>query len=224
MELEVRRGSDRFASTYDGIVSRHSFSFGAHYDPDNIAFGALLSHNEDTLDPHHGYDEHPHADLEIVTWVLDGALEHRSSVSGGDSALLEPGTVQVLGAGSGVTHSEIAGAVSTTFVQLWISPGETGLDPRVVRERLEMSAGAEWAWVPGIRNSRARVGLARLSQADAATLPQAQHSHLYVCSGSISLETGQTLVAGDTLRASQSGGLALTGVGDVLLVSAGPHG
>src|SRR4028119_142963 len=101
----------------EGRLTRHSLSFGAHYDPGNVAFGALVAHNDDRLEPGSGYPDHPHVDVEIVTWVLEGVLAHRDSLGG--AADLGPGTVQVQSAGSGVRHSEIAdpGAGPTRFVQ-----------------------------------------------------------------------------------------------------------
>src|SRR5687767_9863095 len=99
MQVEVHRAADRFVTTYGGVVSRHSFSFGRHYDPLNVGFGTLVCHNDDELQPRRGYDEHPHRDLEIVTWVLQGELRHRDSA--GNSGVIVPGLVQVLSAGSG---------------------------------------------------------------------------------------------------------------------------
>lgn len=228
MEIEIRRGADRPASTYDGVVSLHSFSFGSSYDPRNISFAELVAHNADTVQARHGYDTHPHRDTEIVTWVIEGALEHESTAGGGESAVLEPGTAQVLGAGSGVRHAEHAGEATTRFVQLWLPPDEPDLEPRVLREHLAPREG-EWAWVPGVRSSRAKVGVARLTGGSALHVPDAEQTHLYVCSGEIRLADGEALAAGDALRVSRprertGDGVGdvprLTGWGEVLLVAA----
>jgi redox-sensitive bicupin YhaK (pirin superfamily) len=102
--MEVRRSAERATTRWDRIVSRHSFSFGPHYDPGNLGFGVLVAHNEDTIGPGAGYGLHPHRDMEIVTWVLDGALEHRDSA--GHAGVVVPGILQLMSAGRGVQHVE----------------------------------------------------------------------------------------------------------------------
>ena len=87
--IDVRRGGERFETTTDWLTSRHSFSFGQHYDPDNVGHAVLVAHNDDVVAPGHGYDLHPHADLEIVTWVLAGSLVHEDSH--GHSGVRRPG-------------------------------------------------------------------------------------------------------------------------------------
>ena len=135
--IDVRRGGERFETTTDWLTSRHSFSFGQHYDPGNVGHAVLVAHNEDVVAPGHGYDLHPHADLEIVTWVLAGSLVHEDSH--GHSGVLAPGVVQRLSAGSGVQHSErndAPGATEPTrFVQMWLRPDEPGLTPSFARSR-----------------------------------------------------------------------------------------
>ena len=125
--IEYRPGADRFVTRAEGRTTWHSFSFGAHYDPGNVGFGRLVAHNDERLPPGTGYDDHPHADLEIVTWVLSGALRHTSTVGSG---VIGPGQVQRLSAGSGVVHSEVAdGPEETRFLQAWVRPDEPGLEP-----------------------------------------------------------------------------------------------
>ena len=128
MTIDVRRGADRFESRAEGIVSRHSFAFGPHYDPANTRFGALVTHNDDVLAPGAGFPEHPHRDLEIVTWVVSGALAHHDS-SGG-SAIVRPGMVGRLSTGAGVRHTETnawpGGSGETRYVQMWILPDADG--------------------------------------------------------------------------------------------------
>ena len=105
-----------------------------HYDPDNVGFGSLVCHDDHLLGPGVGFDEHPHRDLEIVTWVLSGALQH--SDSSGHTGVVRPGEVQVLSAGSGVTHSEIAGPDGPTrFVQAWLTPDSLGRGAGVLGHR-----------------------------------------------------------------------------------------
>ena len=137
--IEYRVGRDRFRTEAEGRTTWHSFSFGAHYDPGNVGFGSLVAHNDELLPPGTGYAEHPHADLEIVTWVLDGALRHTSSVG---SAVVGPGQVQRLSAGSGVVHSEVAdGHETTRFLQAWVRPDESGLVPGYVPGEVSFADG-----------------------------------------------------------------------------------
>ena len=133
MTVGLYAGSQRSSSTAPGRETRHSFSFGPHYDPANLGFGPLVCHNDDLLDPSAstvaGYPEHPHTELEIVTWVLEGALVHTDS--SGHRHVVETGRAQVLSAGTGVRHSEVAAAPQTRFVQVWLQSSEAlGEDAR----------------------------------------------------------------------------------------------
>ena len=211
-KLEIHRAEDRAVTTYDGVVSRHSFSFGAHYDPANVGFGMLVCHNDDLLEPGKGYDEHPHRDLEIVTWVLEGELRHRDST--GASGVLVPGVVQVLSAGSGILHEEHAGPGTTRFVQMWVRPDDVGLTPRYVQEPAPV--GDDWLEVPGVRSSRAALYATRLRPRGTVRLPTTPYVHLFVCRGDATLETGGGILEGDAVRVSNSEGLALTGDAELL--------
>lgn len=212
MQLSVHRAADRPFTTYDGVVSRHSFSFGAHYDPANVGFGMLVCHNDDTLEARKGYDEHPHRDLEIVTWVLEGELHHRDS--SGSAGVVVPGVVQVLSAGSGVVHQEHAGPGTTRFVQMWVRPDEPGLTPRYVQEPVELGDG--WLTVPGVRSSRAALHATRLFPERPLLLPSAPFVHLFICRGDISLESGEVLSVGDALRVRDGDGLMASGDAELL--------
>ncbi len=181
-------------TTAPGRVTHHSFSFGTHYDPDNTSFGLLLAHNDDAVEPGQGYDDHPHRDLEIVTWVLSGALTHQDS--SGQAGVIEPGQVQVLSAGSGVIHSETVApdAGPTRFVQAWIRPDSPGGTPTYSSASVEPGA----AWTPiasGARPDAAtRIGargatlwVADVAAGDSLVLPDAPDVHLFVATGSVEL-------------------------------------
>lgn len=130
MAQVVWRAADRYrgGAPEAGIDTRHAFSFSGFYDPDNVGFGLLVACNEERLAPGAGFEEHPHRDVEIVTWVLEGELEHRDSA--GHDAVVRPGDVQRLGAGSGVRHIERnAGEGPLRFVQMWLVPGAFGTAP-----------------------------------------------------------------------------------------------
>ncbi|MFE2306061.1 pirin family protein, partial [Streptomyces sp. NPDC059411] len=134
--IEVRRGADRYegGDAAAGITTRHAFSFGHHYDPDNLRFGPVLACNEETLAPGAGFDEHHHGNTEIVTWVVEGELTHRDST--GATTLVRPGDVQHLAAGSGARHVERNdGPQPLRFVQLWLAPLEPAGEPSYVLVR-----------------------------------------------------------------------------------------
>ncbi len=217
--IDVRRAAGRSTTTAGGLVTRHSFSFGAHYDPGNVGLSVLVAHNEDLVAPGAGYDPHPHADLEIVTWVLAGSLVHEDSQ--GHAGVLHPGVVQRLSAGSGVRHSERndapGAAVPTRFVQMWLRPDEPGLTPSYAQHEV----GAVTGLVPlvsGIRGLDAAVSvhtdgaalhLARLAPGERVVLPDAPHLHVFVASGSAELEGAGALAPGDTVRFAAEGGPVL---------------
>lgn len=218
--IDVRRAADRFTTTSVGVTSRHSFSFGTHYDPDNTGLGVLVAHNEDRVLPGHGYDLHPHTDLEIVTWVLEGSLVHADSRGGADE--LHPGAVQLLSAGRGVHHSERNDAPSTRtttrFVQMWLRPDESGLDPSYARREVPDSGGLV-PLVSGVRGLDAAVRVhtagaalhvARLAPGASVSLPDAPHLHLFVARGTVRLEGAGALREGDAVRHPDGGGAVLT--------------
>ena len=102
--VDVRRAGDRAKTSIDWLDSKHSFSFGSHYEPDNTHHGLLLVNNDDIVKPGTGFDTHPHRDMEIVTWVLQGSLVHQDST--GHSGVIYPGLAQRMSAGHGILHSE----------------------------------------------------------------------------------------------------------------------
>src|SRR5215213_9553493 len=102
--LDVRRAVERPATNISWLDSKHSFSFGGHYDPNNTHFGLLLVNNDDRVLAGSGFETHPHRDMEIVTWVLEGSLVHQDSE--GNSGILYPGLAQRMSAGTGILHSE----------------------------------------------------------------------------------------------------------------------
>ncbi|MGW2263517.1 pirin family protein [Streptomyces sp. SCA2-2] len=121
--IDVRRSGDRYrgGEPSSGISTLHSFSFGRHYDPDNLRFGPLLACNEEHLAPGAGFDEHPHSHTEIVTWVTEGELTHQDST--GHTTVIRPGDLQHLSAASGVRHVERNdGPAPLTFLQMWLAP------------------------------------------------------------------------------------------------------
>jgi len=128
--IAIRKSEDRGHANFGWLDSRHTFSFGEYYDPAHMGFRTLRVINDDLIDGGQGFGTHPHRDMEIISYVVEGALEHRDSMGNGD--VIRRGDVQVMTAGSGITHSEFNPDPSTRtrLLQIWIMPEARGLKPR----------------------------------------------------------------------------------------------
>lgn len=128
--LEVRSAKHRGTANFDWLYSRHTFSFGSYYDPRQSGFSDLLVINEDIVQAGKGFGTHPHRDMEIFTYVIDGALEHKDSM--GTGSVIETGDVQLMTAGSGIAHSEFNHSQNELvhFLQIWLVPNKKGVEPR----------------------------------------------------------------------------------------------
>ncbi|MFI0779571.1 pirin family protein [Streptomyces sp. NPDC021212] len=176
-----------------GVETRHAFSFSGHYDPDNVRFGPLVACNEERLAPGAGFAEHPHRDLEIVTWVVEGELTHEDST--GHRTVVRPGDVQRLSAGSGVRHSERnESAAPLTFVQMWLASGTVGAEPEydVVRG---IADGTPYA----LARAEAVLHVRRLGDGERTALPDAPWAYAHVVRGEVRV-ADDTLAAGDAAR------------------------
>jgi redox-sensitive bicupin YhaK (pirin superfamily) len=208
--VDIRRANDRFETRTSWLDSRHSFSFGHHYDPQNTHFGLLLVSNDDVVKAGTGFDTHPHRDMEIVTWVLEGELEHKDSE--GNRGLIVPGDAQRMSAGTGILHSEINYSAKTDvrFVQMWVLPDTKSITPGY--QETHISSVIDSGQLVPIASGRGHDGAVRIQQQAAAlwgarlkpgasvTLPDAPYVHLYVARGPVELEGAGQLAEGDAAR------------------------
>jgi redox-sensitive bicupin YhaK (pirin superfamily) len=210
VSIEEFAPNQRFLTEVEGRSTWHSFSFGSHYDPANIGFAQLVALNDEHLPPGNGYAPHPHSGIEIVTVVLEGALEHRSDAGSG---VLGPGEVQRLSAGSGVVHAEMnAASGPTRFLQTWITSAAPTREPRYDSTRV--GANAEWTPVAGADqallslDAHMDLWLSHPDPGHRLRLPDAPAMLLYVATGEI--EVGERRVrAGGQLRVRDQGELEL---------------
>ena len=232
--VDLRRSADRFATDLGWLDSKHSFSFGHHRDPANTHFGLLLVSNDDVVAPGTGFETHPHRDMEIVTWVLDGGLVHQDSE--GHSGVIQPGLAQRMSAGTGILHSEkndswrLTGGDTHTdpvhFIQMWVVPDTPRIAPGYEQLDIttELQAGGLVTVASGmakhaddrairIQNQYAGLLAARLADGESVSLPDAPFVHLFVARGAVELEGAGSLGTGDAARITVSDGRRVTAVG-----------
>ncbi|OUZ07763.1 hypothetical protein BHE97_15360 [Aeromicrobium sp. PE09-221] len=196
---EIRRAEQRFHTAGEGIETFHSFSYGAHYDPDNIAFGPVTAINTEHIAPGAGYDAHRHSDVEIVTWVLDGVLAHEDSTGAGGE--IPPGLAQRLSAGSGVEHTErnASSVEGLTFVQMMLRSDNEGT-PEYAQAHVETDLAGLYRAVDVHAPVELRVAV--LAEGDVIEMPAAARTLIHVTRGCLVLDHDR-LTPGDELRTDE---------------------
>jgi redox-sensitive bicupin YhaK (pirin superfamily) len=205
---------DRFVTRETGRQTRHSFSFGSHYDPARVAFGPLVALNDDLLGANAGYDAHEHRDVVLVTWVVSGALAHEDA----DGRASQPaGALAVTRAGTGITHSERADGAATRFVQAWLRPALAD-DPPSRRTTTPDLGGGGLVVVAdeadlGVEGATLRIG--ELPAGATVTVPEAPLRYVFVVTGALTRSSlAEPLSAGDAFE--------VTGDHDVTVTAAVP--
>jgi redox-sensitive bicupin YhaK (pirin superfamily) len=208
--IDIRRKGEAYHTQTGWLDSRHSFSFGPHYDPANTHHGLLLVSNDDVIRPGTGFDTHPHRDMEIVTWVLQGELEHKDSQ--GNKGIIYPGLAQRMSAGRGIWHSEKNPSLGKDvhLVQMWVLPDAESIDPGY--EQLDINPQLAKGGLVPIASGQGHGAAIRIRQKDAVllggrlkagetlSLPEAPYVHVYVAKGAVTLDGAGPLAAGDAVR------------------------
>jgi hypothetical protein len=208
--LSIRRSAERGHADHGWLRSQHSFSFADYFDPEHVEFGALRVINEDRVAPGTGFGTHGHRDMEIVSYVLSGALQHRDSM--GNGSVMRPGDVQRMSAGTGVTHSEFNASQTEPvhFLQIWIQPSERGTQPGYEQQhftesrkrgRLCLIASQDGA-TQSLRiqqNARLYAGLFDGAERATLTLDADRMAYVHVARGIVQIN-GVALSAGDAAK------------------------
>ena len=216
--IAIRRAEDRGRTDWGWLDSRHTFSFGDYYDPRQMGFRTLRVINDDRVEPGAGFGTHGHRDMEILSYVLEGAIEHRDSM--GTGAVIRPGEIQMMRAGTGVTHSEFNHSKTEPlhFLQIWIVPdarglaptyGQVGWDAEAARAGFALLASKDGREGSLRLHQDAEVWLAKPAAGERRTFPLAagRHAWVHVARGAVALD-GQELREGD--GAALSGGAPFT--------------
>jgi len=218
--IDIRRTHERFHTKIDWLDSYHCFSFANHYDPSNTHHGLLLVSNDDRVKAGTGFRTHPHRDMEIVTWVLDGEIEHKDSE--GNRGIIYPGLAQLMSAGAGIWHSEMNPRQNQDvhFIQMWVLPDTERITPGY--QQLDINGElAKGGLVPiasgrghdaaiSIRQKGAVLWGGRLKPGETVSVPDAPNAHLFVARGAAELEGAGALGAGDAVRLTAAGARKLT--------------
>jgi redox-sensitive bicupin YhaK (pirin superfamily) len=220
--IDIIRSDSRGAAERDWLKSKHTFSFADYHNPDRMSFASLRVVNEDWIDAGKGFDTHPHRDMEIVTYMLDGELQHKDSM--GNGSVIRPGEIQRMTAGTGVLHSEFNPSPDTEahLLQIWILPERTGLEPGY-EQKLFPADDKQNQWcLVGSRDGRdgsltihQDVSLYSSTLEESAQLTieldATRNGFLQIVRGAIEIN-GETLRCGDAIEMQDEGSLALRAI------------
>lgn len=219
--ITVRKSEDRGLADHGWLRSYHTFSFADYQDPSHMGFGPLRVINEDRVQPGTGFGTHGHRDMEIISYVLDGALQHKDNM--GNGSVIRPGDVQRMSAGRGVMHSEFnpSDKDGVHFLQIWIEPNVRGIDPSYEERRFD--AAAKRGKLTLIASADGRDGSVKIHQdallyaalldgTELAThrLAPGRRAYVHVARGSVKVN-GQSLEAGDALKATETAEIVMEG-------------
>jgi hypothetical protein len=221
--MTVRKAEDRGHANHGWLDTYHTFSFAGYYDPEHMGFRTLRVINDDTVAPGAGFGTHPHRDMEIITYVLSGALEHQDSM--GNGRIIKPGEFQYMAAGTGIQHSEFNPDRNQPghFLQIWLVPERSGLKPRYAEKNLAQARAGELHLVASKTgrdrsiaiNQDADLYLVRLAAGNAVShnLRPGRHAWVHVAEGEAQVN-GLPLKAGDAAALSDEKRVELAGVSD----------
>ena len=215
--LDIRHAQHRGRADHGWLQSRHTFSFADYHDPAQQGFSDLLVINDDRIAPARGFGEHGHRDMEIFSYVLEGALEHKDSI--GNGSVIHPGDVQMMSAGTGVRHSEFNPSAQEWghFLQIWIMPNERGAQPRYQQAhfkeaekrgalRLIIDPNGARGALAIRQDARVYAGLFDGGESATLDLAASRHAYVHVARGSMNVN-GERLTEGDGARIRNAGPL-----------------
>lgn len=217
--LSIRRANDRGYAQHGWLEARHTFSFANYYDPNYMGFRSLRVINEDRIDPAAGFGQHGHRDMEIITYILEGTLEHQDSL--GNRGTIQPGEVQYMSAGTGILHSEYnpSPTAPVHLLQIWIVPDRDGLKPRYEQRNLQRDENATSLQLIAAKEGReGAISIHQDANLYAGNFPQGacfsyplmrqRHAWIQVARGEVSLN-GTNLKTGDGAAISDETSLVL---------------
>lgn len=222
--ITIRPAAERGRTDWGWLDSRHTFSFGEYHDRQHVGFRSLRVINDDRVKPGAGFGTHGHRDMEILSYVLEGGLEHKDSTGGG--GVIRPGEIQFMRAGTGVTHSEYNASKTEPvhFLQIWVVPDTRGLAPRYDQKTFDADAARRGFVLLASKDGRegsipvhqdVALWMTRLGAGDerAHALAPGRHAWVHVARGAVKLD-GHALDEGDGAAVSEEAGVHLMGRGD----------
>ena len=225
--MQIRRSEERGHADYGWLDSHHTFSFASYYDPEHMGFRDLRVINDDRVRGGQGFGTHPHRDMEIISYVVEGELEHRDSM--GNGSVIRPGDVQRMRAGTGVTHSEYNHSQTNTlrFLQIWVLPEERGLEPgyeqkffgdeRRGKLRLVASPNGAEGSVQIAQDAKMYASVLADGERVVHTLTVGRHAWLQVVRGNVTVN-GVELAEGDGVSFDETTAISVTSAGESELI------